>query len=177
MVSKLARFVLATVVLVAAVQYLAAQNCNRHVEPVGRFSLCLPDDWIVRERPGDKFKGLFGTRLDDFTPNINFRDETTSMALSDYTAASVRHILASKEKIGATSIELLGQSDFVTDSGVRGIRVVFKSLFKGLELRTIQYFFDDGRGRKLIVTGTNLEKHQEVFDRVFDHAAKSFLVD
>jgi hypothetical protein len=177
MLPKLGRFFLATVVLLAGVQYLAAQTCNRHVESVGGFSICFPEDWTARERPGDKFKSLFGPASDNFSPNINFRDEKSNAALSEYAAAGVRFILANKEKIGATSIEPLGQSDFVTDSGMRGIRVLLKSLYKGFEVRTIQYLFDDGNGRKLIVTGTSLEKNKEVFDRVFDRALKSFRVE
>lgn len=166
------------VVVVIGARCLSAQpNCNRHVEPQGGFSICIPDGWASREKENEKFKFLFGQPSDDFAPNLNFKEEMSTLALSDYVAAGVRNILANKEKIGATSIEPLGQSDFTTDSGMRGIRAVFQVLYKGYLVRTIQYYFDAGNSRKLIVTGTSLDKNKEVFDRVFDQAAKSFRLD
>jgi|SRR6185503_8873454 len=171
---RLSRFVLVTILLIAGAQFVPAQTCNRHVEPQGGFSICIPDGWNVREQADAKFKALFGPPADNFAPNINIRDGMSTASLSDYVADGIKTILANAEKIGADSIEPLGQSDFDTDSGLHGIRVVFQSNYKGFLARTIQYIFDAGNGRKLIVTGTGLEKNKEVFDRVYDRAVKSF---
>jgi hypothetical protein len=172
--TKLIQYWLIAFVIFAVAQGVAAQNCIRHVEMQGGFSVCIPDSWTVRDAQNEKFKQIFGQATDGFTPNINFREETTTTPLSSYVAAGIRNILASTEKLGATSIEPLGQSDFTTDSGLRGIRAVFQTLFKGHLVRTIQYYFDGGNGRKLIITSTSLDKNKEVFDRVFDRNAKSF---
>lgn len=174
MTTKLIQFVLVAFVIFVFAHGAAAQNCIRHVEMQGGFSVCIPDSWTVREAQNERYKQLFGQATDGFTPNINFRDETTTTPLSSYVAAGIRNILASTEKLGATSIEPLGQSDFTTDSGLRGIRAVFQTMFKGYLVRTIQYYFDGGNGRKLIITSTSLDKNKEVFDRVFDRNAKSF---
>ncbi len=168
------RLILIVLVTLIVAHGAAAQNCIRHVEMQGGFSVCVPDSWTVREAQNEKYKQIFGQATDSFTPNINFRDEVTTSPLSDYVAAGVKNILASTEKLGATSIEPLGQSDFTTDSGLRGIRAVFQTMFKGYLVRTIQYYFDARDGRKLIVTSTSLDKNKEVFDRVFDRNAKSF---
>jgi hypothetical protein len=173
--TKLIQFVLVAFVIFAVAHGVAAQNCVRHVEMQGGFSVCIPDSWTVRDAvQNEKYKQLFGQATDGFMPNINFREEITTTPLSSYVAAGVRNILASTEKLGATSIEPLGQSDFTTDSGLRGIRAVFQTMFKGYLVRTIQYYFDGGNGRKLIITSTSLDKNKEVFDRVFDRNAKSF---
>lgn len=164
----------AILILIAAHHTPAQQLCNRHVESQGGFSMCIPDGWIVRERENQKYQVMYGQRSDGFTPNINFKEEMAAMALSDYVAAGTRNMLATKEKLGADSIEPLGQSDFTTEVGLRGIRSIFLTSYKGFWVRSIQYYFDIGNGRKIIITATNLEKNKEVFDRVFDRAAKSF---
>lgn len=174
---KLSRILLIICVTLIAARGLAAQNCTRHVEPQGGFSICIPDGWTAQDSQNEKFKMLFGPRVDGFTPNTNFRDEVSTAPLSTYVAAGIKNILASTEKLGATSIELLGQSDFTTDSGMRGTRAVFQTLFKGAVIRTIQYYFDAGNGRKLIVTGTSLDKNKEVFDRFFDRNTKTFRLE
>ena len=176
MIKVSAHFALLVLVLFAAATG-AAQTCTRHVEPQGGFSICLPDDWSVRDRADDKYKVLRGPASDNFVPNINFKEEASSLSLNDYVASSIRQVLANKERIGADSIEALGQSDFRTDEGKRGIRTVLHVMYKGRLVRTIQYTFDAGDSRKLIVTGTTLENTREVFDRVFDRAAKSFRFD
>ena len=169
-------FAILTLVLFAAGTG-RAQTCTRHVEPQGGFSICIPDGWSVRERQGDRYKVLRGPTSENFSPNINFKEEDSTLSLSEYVADGVRKILASKERIGADSIEPLGQSNFTTDDGRRGIRVVFQVGYKGHLVRTLQYLFDAGNKRKLIVTGTGMEKNKEVFDRIFDRAAKSFRIN
>ena len=173
---KLSRLVLFAVLVFAGAAYTSAQPCTRHVEAQGGFSICLPDGWLVKQQEGETYKMLFGQPSDGFAPNLNFKEEMSNLELSAYVAAGVKNILASKEQLGATSLDVLGQSDFVTDKGVRGIRVVLLSEYKGHWVRTIQYLFPASPGRKLIVTGTSLEKNKEVFDRVFDRTLKSIQI-
>jgi hypothetical protein len=172
--AKQFRIVSIAAVILACAAYTAAQPCTRHEEPDGGFSICIPEGWTVRETPTSKFKSLFAPKLDGFSPNINFRQELTSKTLTDYVSAGVALVMATKEKIGLTSIEPLGQSDFKTDSGLKGIRVIFKSDYKGIMVRTTQYYFDAGNDRKLVITATALDQHKAVFDVVFERAAKSF---
>lgn len=174
---KLSRFILFASLLFAGALSALAQPCTRHTEAQGGFSICIPDGWAAKAQQGEGFQMLYGQPADGFTPNLNFKEEMSNLELSDYVAAGVKNILASKEKIGATSIDVQGQSDFLTDAGLRGSRVVFLSEYKGHWVRTIQYLFASSPGRKLIVTGTGLEKNKEVFDHVFDRAVKSFRVN
>lgn len=158
---KLNRIVLFAIMIFACAGYTAAQPCTRHVETPGGFSICLPDGWIVKQQEGEAYKMLFGQPSDGFAPNLNFKEEKSNLELSAYVAAGVKNILASKDQLGTTSMEVLGQSDFVTDDGVRRIRIVLLSAYKGHQVRTIQYLFAASPGRKLIVTGTSLEKNRK----------------
>ena len=176
--SKVAQFFLvAILIFIGARQAAAQRHCNRHVESQGGFSICIPDGWTGRERENQKYKVLFGQPSDSFTPNINFKEEMTAVALSEYVAAGIKNMIATKEKLGADSLEPLSRSDFTTEAGLRGIRCVFLVSYKSFWIRSIQYYFHVKKDRKLIITGTSLEKNKEVFDRLFDRAAKSFRMD
>ena len=178
--TRLANLIVATAFVLLSASTLSAQfsaqaGCTRHVEPEGGFSICIPDGWIVEQQQADqKFRALFGPRVEGFSPNINFKEEITSAALGDYVTAGIRLILASKERIGADSIVSLGRSDFRTEFGLMGVRADFQTLYKGFLVRTLQYYFDAGNDRKLIVTATSLEKNKAVFDPMFERSAKSF---
>jgi hypothetical protein len=174
MLSNHGRVISIVLLLLFCATYSRAQPCNRHIETEGGFSVCLPEGWVTRKKPDDKFTTLYGPRTDGFTPNVNFKDEFSKSSLRTYVAGGIDTILASKDKFGANSIESLGQTDFRTAAGLTGIRVVFLADYKGIMLRLTQYCFDLGQGRKLIITATGLDKNKDVFDPIFDQTAKSF---
>jgi hypothetical protein len=74
---------------------------------------------------------------------------------------------------------VLNQSEFVTASGLRGIRVVFhmENSAKVLLLRTYQYYFSGRGSRKLVVSASVLESDRNKFEPLFDRAMKSFQLD
>ena len=160
--------------LIAAAVASAQETCKRDVEPQGGFSLCVPDGWSVETKENQKFKMLFAPAAETFTANINMKDDDSSQALTGYVDASIKEILSNPPAISATSIKLVGRTDFATASGLTGERVAFETEYKGLLIRTIQYYLDDGKNRKFLVTGTCLVKDKDTFDSVFERAAKSF---
>jgi hypothetical protein len=154
---------------------LAQETCKRDVEP--GFSVCVPDGWSVETKADQKFKSFFAPAAETFTTNINFRDDASSASLTSYVADSIKQILSNPPTIAATSIKLVGWTDFATASGLSGNRVAFETEYKGLLVRTVQYYLEAGQNRKLIVTGTCLVKDKVTFDSVFERAAKSFRVE
>jgi hypothetical protein len=155
----------------------AQSECKRNVEPVGGFSFCAPDDWTVTEKEGEKYKIVFGARREGLTPNINIKDDANAALLADYTAASIKYILSHYQEVGATSMKVLTQDDFITTTGVHAVKVIYHAEVKGLIIRTIQYFFDGKAGQKLIVTCTALEADSGVLDPIFERALKTFRLD
>lgn len=155
----------------------AQTPCQRHSEPIGGFSFCPPEGWIITAQEGQKYKIIHRERRDSFTPNINVKDETTSYSLPDYVTASIRTITTDYGTIGATSIKLLSQANFMTANRTPGIKVTFRTEYKGLFIRTLQYYFNSKPGQKLIVTCTFLESEQSTLDPIFDHALKTFQLD
>jgi len=155
----------------------AAQDCRRHVEPAGPFSFCFPEGWTAEIRENQKFKFLFAPRSQTFTANINIKDEATTTILRAYAGNAIRLIVSSPTRVGVTWTKLVSWGDFVTDSQLKGERAAFETEYKGLLLRTVQYYFEDGPDRKIIVTGTCLLSEKDHYDPVFERVVKSFRLD
>jgi hypothetical protein len=174
----LKKFPVATLfIFLLALGGFAQTPCKRHAEAVGGFSFCPPESWIVAAQEGQKYKIVHRERGATFTPNINVKDETTSYSLADYVTASIRTITTNFEQIGATSIKLLDQTNFTTANRTPGIRVSFRTEYKGLLIRTLQYYFNGKPGQKLIVTCTFLEEEKATLDPLFDSTLKTFQLD
>ena len=140
----MARQFLLLVILLCVVSSARAQEaCNRHSEPQGGFSLCVPDGWTAQEKEGQKYKLLFAPAAERFVANINMKDDTSAIPLEDYATASVEYIVTNYSKIGATDVKALTRAGFTTEAGLAGIRATFHAEYKGLLVRTIQYYFND----------------------------------
>lgn len=171
--SLLKRLSVVVLVVCALAQSGTAQGvCNRHVEKEGGFSFCVPAGWSVVERPEHKYKIVFAPRSAVFTANINLRDELNNATLDKYVAASLKLILSNYKETGATSVKVLSQSNFSTASGLRAIKLTLLTEYKGLQIRTQQYYFSGNY--KLIVTCTALEEESAALAPVFDGVMKSF---
>jgi hypothetical protein len=164
-------------VLLLALNALAQTPCQRHAEALGGFSFCPPAGWTAVEKEEQKYKIHFGPRAAVFTPNINVKDEATTYTLAAYAEASVKAIEGNYQTIGATSVKRVEQANFLTNAGMPGIRVAFLTEYKGILIRTVQYYFNGRPGQKLIVTCTSLEEDKAKLDPLFDSAMKTFRLD
>jgi hypothetical protein len=155
----------------------AQDLCQRQVEPVGGFSICIPEGWRVKEQEGQKFKLLFGTPGQYFTPNINFKDSVDPRSINDYATAAIEYLLEHYKDVGADSVKFVKQEPFPTTSGVSGVKASYRAEFKGLLIRSVQYYLNGKGDQKLIMTATALEVDQATLDPIFDRAAKSFRLE
>ena len=163
------------VCLIAISNGLAQDTCKRNLE--AGFSLCVPEGWTAEAKPEQKFKMLFAPPGEGFNANINLKEDSSSLSLTAYVGESIKAIMSNPPTIAATNIKLLGWTDFNTSSGLSGNRIVLETEYKGLLIRTIQYYLSDGENHKIIVTGTCLVKDKDRHEGVFDRAAKSLRVD
>ncbi|HXT42225.1 MAG TPA: hypothetical protein VN887_19615 [Candidatus Angelobacter sp.] len=157
---------------ILSVPVFAAGTGERHVEPVGGFSYCPPKDWAVKEVPGMKYKIAFGPAAGGFASNINVVDESFSGPLSDYVKANVQ-VLTKMFK----GLKNLGQTDFKTDSGLNGVRLIIQSEQQAHLLRQTLFFFDGKGGRKLVVTCSTLAKGGARLDDTFTASMKTFILE
>src|SRR5437667_12582996 len=111
------RPLLALASLIIAGTLGAAQTGDRHTESAGGFSYCPPKGWTMKEVPGLKYQIAFAKASGGFTPNINVVDEVFSGALKDYVNGNIQALTKQFKEF-----KNLGQSDFKTDSGAKGIK-------------------------------------------------------
>lgn len=155
----------------------AQDVCNRHSEPAGGFSLCIPAGWNVTEQEGRKYKVLHGERVDNATPNINIKDEATTASLADYAAGATKYITENYQQLGMTSMKLIASEDFMTTEGKPAIKVTLSMDIKGLKARMLQFYFDGKAGQKLIVVCTGPEARMAALDPIFERTLKSFRME
>ena len=165
------------VFLLVTVNVRAQDSCQRHVEPAGGFSICTPEGWRVKEQEGQKFKFIFGPPGQHFTANLNFKETNVSASISEFASFSVNYLLEHYKETGAESVKLIKQEPFPTASGVPGVKASFKAEFKGLLIRSVQYYLSGTGDQKLILTATALEVDHAIIDPIFDRAAKSFRLE
>jgi len=163
-------FVAALFILTASV--FSADTGDRHVEKAGGFSFCPPKSWDMKEIPGLKYRIAFGPASDGFAPNINVVDESFSGSLSDYVKGN-REALERMFK----GFKNLGESEFKTDFGPKGVRLITESEQQGQKLRQTFFFFDGKGGRKLVATCSALAENGAKLDETFAASLKTFAIE
>src|SRR5436190_2192033 len=162
--------------LACALSALAQETCTRHMEAAGGFSYCLPAGWTVQEYPGQKFKVVTGPTSEVFTANINVQANNNTAELRSYADAGIKAYLANGGSLGKNNLSLAGRSEFITDSGEKADKAVFRVEHKGMMVLVLQYVVDTGKG-KLHFTGTTLESEKGVNEKLFDAAMKTFKIE
>ena len=148
---------------------MAKEEKGRFYERTGGFSIMIPDAWEVQEIPGLKYKALVGPADNDFTPNINFVDETFDGSTDVYVSAVITQL----KNLFDENIEILQRDSFVTSKNLSGEKVVFNTVQYGLQFRQILYCFP-GNGIKIIATCTAAGKSGEAFAEMFDRTLATF---
>jgi hypothetical protein len=161
--------------LVGAFPALAQEGCARAIE--SGFSFCPPTNWTIRSAMAQKFKLFVGPNAGAITPTINVNDEESALDLDAHVAANIKSMMADPAKAGVTSVKLISQADFVTESGERTVRVAMLVDIRGTAVSTLQYYFK-GRGRQyFVMTSMAPEVTRALYDPLFDRAARTLRVD
>ena len=150
---------------------LSEQPSTLLSEPSGGFKYIIPEGWATSEFPGFKFKISRGAPSSGFTPNIAVVDESFDGSVEDYVTACLEPM----EK-GAQGFKLIEKMPFNTDSGIKGIKLVFDSKWDGKQLMQTQYYFKGIKGKILVITCSVLPEDGPKFVDIFDTAMKSFQI-
>lgn len=151
---------------------LAQPPCSRHYEPEGRFSYCAPKGWVSKDPVSGKYKTFTTPLGGTVIANFNVKDEVTALSNDAYMAAALRLLLDGNEARGTEARKVIGWTKFVTDSKIKGSRMIYEMTYKGMQMRMLQYVLDLP-GRKLLITGTAIEKDKNFTDELFESVAKS----
>jgi hypothetical protein len=161
-----------TILLVLVPSLCAAETGKRHNEAAGGFSFCPPKGWTEREFPGFKYKIFTGPVTESFAANINVVDEAASGSLEDYVKGNAQAISRAFK-----AFKKLSQSEFKTDSGVKGVKLVTESDQGGHALRQTFFFFDGKAGKKFVVTCSASAGEGAKLDETFTASLKTFALE
>jgi len=164
------------IVFLFAAAGLAQGTCTRHTEPSGKFSYCPPAGWEPRDPKSGTFKIFVTPTGATFRANMNVKTETTDASHDRYMMAALQLLMKDNETKGDGATKMVGWTEFLTDSRLRGSRVIYELLYQGVMLRTVQYIFDMPGG-KLILTGTGMLANKDATDKIFDGIAKSMRLE
>ncbi|MCX5873287.1 MAG: DcrB-related protein [Deltaproteobacteria bacterium] len=160
-----------SVILLWSLIGLSEQAFTLLSEPTGGFKYMIPEGWTTAEFSGFKFKISRGVPSSGFAPNIAVVDEAFGGSVEDYITAC----LVPMEK-GAEGFKLLEKKPFDTDSGIKGIKLVFESKWDGKQLMQTQYYFKGTKGKMLVITCSVLPEDGPKFADIFDTAMKTFQI-
>ena len=136
----------------------------------GGYSVNPPEGWTVRDFPGSPYKGLFGTRVGNFTPNINLQEEHYSGPMDTYIRLSFVHL----EKL--MKAKLISQTPFFAGNH-NGVKLITHTRFNDFELTQTFYFFEKPMGKKVVVTATTGRDSGWQYDPVFDGIMHTFQME
>jgi hypothetical protein len=105
---------------------------------------------------------------------MNVYDEASDLPLGEFVEAALKTAIKMAMDAGFKRVDVVEQSDFVTHSKEKAVRVVYSSEFKDNQLATVQYTFNGTRGRKITVTCTMPESEKERFTPICDRALKTY---
>ena len=161
-----------TVIVLSVLPLFAADVGKRHRETAGGFSFCPPQGWTLKSFPGMKYSIAAGSPSNGFAPNINVVDEAAEMSLAAYVDAN-KKMLSKAFK----SYKEVGKSEFKTNSGLKGTRLIIENDQGGTMLRQTFNFFSGTGDKKFVVTCSALASGGEKLDEVFEASLKTFVLD
>ena len=150
---------------------LSEQATTELSEPNGGFKFMIPEGWTTAEFPGFNFKICRGFPSGGFAPNIAVIDEAFDGSVEDYVTACSAPMTKD-----AQGFKLLEKRPFNTDSGIRGIKLVFDSKWDRKQLMQTQYYFKGIKGKMLVITCSVLPEDGQKFADIFDAAMKTLQI-
>ena len=144
-----------------------AKKPMRHVEKAGGFSFVPPAGWTFRKVAGQKFSVGVGPPLDKgWVPQIDFVVHPYKATLPVFVAGQKKFMAT-----GYKNFKLLGEKNLKTESGAKGIAVLFLGETNGQKLRHYHCYFDLSPSKKTwimcAVPVTNGDKLDAAFEASF----------
>ena len=136
----------------------------------GGYSVNPPSGWVVDEFQGSPYKGLYGTRVDSFTPNINLQEDHFGGPMDEYVRLSFLQVkkLMNAKKVSQTSFSAKNHD---------GVKLVADTQLNSLMLTQTFYFFQNPSGKKVVVVATTKRGTGSEYDPVFDRIMSTFQME
>ncbi|PTY01697.1 hypothetical protein DB346_11750 [Verrucomicrobia bacterium LW23] len=132
-------------------------------------ALGVPRGWKVQAFPHSRFPMAFGPQVDGVTPNINLNTEQSDVGdFVKYVDGNQGGLLRDIKEC-----KILLREDFVTTSGLKGIKVTTESTQFNMLLRQLFYFFAAQDRKYVIITATAPSSSIDKLEPQFDEAVRT----
>lgn len=130
----------------------AQERCNRVTDSKGEVSFCLPKGWVTAGYDSKVDIKVWETPILDMSPLIL---SLIRMAAKnddpDFAANYAKKRVANDNESPAVAEKLLSSSEVVTNSGLKGIRLVFTGQTRHkTDMRTVTFIIDLPDGKALL---------------------------
>lgn len=149
-------------------------KCNLYSETSLNLTFCTPPDWEITE--SNPYPVTFGERKNGFTPNVNLRASPFNGTLAEAVDASIAGMKKAANPRGEiTKVVLNGKSEF-TAGDLKGYKVSYNTTMRGVNLRSIQYFFSGEGNTVIFLTATMLLTSANQLEEIIDTSIKTLKI-
>jgi hypothetical protein len=151
----------------------ADKKTERHVEKAGGFSFVPPDDFMLKELPGMKYKAAIGPPAGGFAPNIVFVDEAHKGTLAEYVEANKKGL-----QTAFKNYKVVLEKNLKTDGGAECTMLRIQRDENGKALRQTFYFLEASPERKIVATASTLAGAAgEKWEPILEASVKTFRLE
>lgn len=149
-----------------------AQQANTLRSTEGHFVMAIPSGWQQVAVAGMQYPVLTDPKPNAFSPYIQINTVPTPMPLSEFVANNKKQY---KKTVPDGAI--LEEKPFVTDKGLRGVRLVAKGNVGGKDLQAVYYLFKGPNNTIYSIMANSDAAGFQANAPIFDDAIKSLVVE
>jgi len=169
-------FAFAVVILLtaAAVPVMAQQRLVENIDKKTSFSIVIPEGFMTIKSPGLKYKALVGP-TEDYTPTIAFVLTPVPKNEREQFNEKINDGIAAARQANP-QLEIISKEEFVTLSGLRGIKVVSRFALPDGRLADSNsfYFQSNNKANLMTIQAMIITEFRDKYVEIFNNALKSF---
>lgn len=149
------------------------QSGDRRIKPQhGEYTIVVPDGWTYHD--AGRAQVIATSVSNDITPNLVIGFDKTNLSLKDYVVKGFKNYIKIVSELNSRILNVSGVSEFITDSGQKGIKLVLGiQVFDRVISQNI-YLFDGANGKKWAIGATVAVKDYSSYDRDFDRIVRTW---
>ncbi|MDQ3907359.1 MAG: hypothetical protein M3268_03340 [Acidobacteriota bacterium] len=155
---------------------LARDKQERYSDSTAGFSFAIPPSWQTTDALNEKYKIVFGPRVNDFTPNISTEDDVFAGTIKDYATQGQAKLEAMSKELGYDEVKPLRRAEFATDTKIVGEKLTNFIKAKGREFIFSSYTFDGKGNTKFIFTCASLAADVQKVEPLCDASMKTLTI-
>lgn len=146
---------------------------DRVVKPQsGDYMIVVPDSWTYHD--AGRIQIMAASVSNGPSPNIVISFDKTNLSLKEYIVRGFKNLIKVFNETDGKIISVSAVSEFVTESGQKGVKIVIGIQHVDRFISQNIYVFDGANGKKWAIGGTAEVKDYSSYNKDFDRIVKSW---